>query len=807
MSIAPSPDSELIEPAVPIPFQRRRRSLLAPPTQLTPLFGRDAEVVAISALLAKGDVRLITLVGPGGIGKTRLALGIAAEAARAFDDLVAWADVTTATTPEAVAATLAQSVGVVDTGSAPTIQSLKVALRDDRMLLVVDNFEQALDAAPLLSDLLMACPGVSILITSRALLRIAGEYPIDVPPLAIVQDPVQAMTSPEPAPAVHLFAQRAASVSPSFALTPDNTPIVAEICRRLDGLPLAIELAAARVNHLPLPDLRDRLDHSLAILTVAARGAPDRHRTMRDAIAWSYDLLAADQQLLFRNLAVFADGFTLEAAEAVAGTCSNVLANLGVLVDNSLIRLEPPLQSGARYSMLQTVFEFAIEQLDVGDDPSVWRRHAEYFAELAANAEPNYFGDRPGYERTGIEREVANLRAARAWAVEHGEADMALRLTAALLDPHHITGDSAREQWEWTQRAIALPGGSPQAKAAALSVAVWATQIRSDEFDVRSFGEAALDLARSVGDELGIANAASALGTVKLHAGDVEGARQLLTEALDGFRQVGASGRSAWTLCHLAFLDTHDAIDEGGEVEKLEGALARYEEALAIFRDLAHIRGVVRALHGIAYVTFKKRDLPEALVKTQEVLAMEWEQRWPVIFSYQEDIADIAGRTGQPATAARLYGAADAQRAKLGLPIDPPFRAEYERDVAVARQALDETAFAAHWAAGQSLTEEQAVAEALSVTIPDELDIGGASVATPVSLSPRELEVLRLLASGLSDRAIADALFIGQRTVNTHVGHVLAKLGVRKRAAAVAAAVAAGMLDPDSVGKNASEAE
>ncbi len=806
MSTAMNPAGEPDEQSQPIPLQRRRLRVVAPPMQLTPLLGREAEVAAVSALLARDDVRLVNLIGPGGVGKTRLALGVAA-AAEAFDHQIAWAPVATATTPEAVAAVLAQAVGLTETGASSTIAALKVALRDARLLLVIDNFEQALDAAPLVSDLLMACPGVSIIVTSRALLRIAGEHPIDVPPLAIVPDPLQAMTSPDLAPAVQLFAQRATSVFPSFALRPENTSIVAEICRRLDGLPLAIELAAARVNHLPLPDLRDRLDHSLALLTVAARGVPDRHRTMRDAIAWSYDLLAADQQLLFRSLAVFTDGFTLEAAEAVAGTGSSVLADLGVLVDNSLIRLESPLQRGARYSMLQTVREFAIEQLNVSDDPSLWRRHAAYFAELAANAEPSYFGDRPGYERTGIEREVANLQAARAWAVEHGEADMALRLTAALLDPHQITGDSAREQWEWTQRAITLPGGSPQSQAAALSVAVWATQIRSDEFDVGAFGETALELARRVGDDLGIANAASALGTVKLHAGDVEGARKLLTEALDRFRQVGASGRSAWTLCHLAFLDTHDAIDEGGKVEKLDGALARYDEALAIFRDLAHIRGIVRALHGIAYVTFKKRDLPGALVRTQEVLAMEWEQRWPVLFSYQEDIADIAGRTGQPATAARLYGAADAQRARLGLPIDPPFRAEYERDVAVARQALGETDFATHWAAGQLLTEKQAVTEALSVSIPDELDAMGASVATPVNLSRRELEVLRLMASGLSDRAIAETLFIGQRTVNTHVAHVLAKLGVRKRAAAVTAAVAAGMLDPDSVGQNSSEAK
>jgi DNA-binding CsgD family transcriptional regulator len=254
-------------------------------------------------------------------------------------------------------------------------------------------------------------------------------------------------------------------------------------------------------------------------------------------------------------------------------------------------------------------------------------------------------------------------------------------------------------------------------------------------------------------------------------------------------------GSLGWTLCHLAYLDSHDAVDEGGDPGALARALARYEEALTIFRGIGHPRGIARSLHGVAYVTYKLRDLPRALTSTQEVLLLDWERRWPVLFAYLEDIADIAGRIGQPETAARLYGAADAQRQQLGLPIDPPFRAEYERDVAVARRALGEAAFAAAWAAGRALSDEQAVAEALAVSI---------QPASPSqhSLTPRELEVLRMLAAGHSDRAIADALFIGERTVNTHVARVFDKLGVRTRAAAVTAALAAGLIEPDSVGTN-----
>jgi predicted ATPase len=232
-----------------------------------------------SGLLARGEARLVTLIGPGGIGKTRLALGIATACAPAFEDQVAWVPVATATTPDAVAAALAQAVGIVETGSNPTIEVLKTALRDVRLLMAVDNFEQALDAAPVLTNLLQSCPGLSILVTSRALLRVAGEQSLEVPPLATAPAPSDPAAAGDVAPAVRLFAQRATSVLPSFALTPENFPVVEEICRRLDGLPLAIELAAARANALPLPDLRDRLDARLALLTGGARDMPARHRT------------------------------------------------------------------------------------------------------------------------------------------------------------------------------------------------------------------------------------------------------------------------------------------------------------------------------------------------------------------------------------------------------------------------------------------------------------------------------------------------------------------------------------------------
>lgn len=308
MSTVPRRDDDWSESLSPLPLHHRRLRLSPPPVSLTSLLGRDDDIAAAVDLMVRESARLVTLIGPGGIGKTRLAVGIADACSGAFEHQVAWAPVATVSTPESVATALAHAVGLTEAGSTPTIEALHAALRDARLLMVIDNFEQAIDAAPLLTSLLQSCPKLSLLVTSRAVLRVAGEHPLEVPPLATRPDPADAVGTSDIAPAVRLFSQRAKSVLPSFELTAETIPIVGEVCRRLDGLPLAIELAAARMNHLPLRDLRDRLDSRLAMLAGGARDMPARHRTMRDAIAWSYDLLGEEEQALFRNLAVFVGG-------------------------------------------------------------------------------------------------------------------------------------------------------------------------------------------------------------------------------------------------------------------------------------------------------------------------------------------------------------------------------------------------------------------------------------------------------------------------------------------------------------------
>lgn len=790
MSTAPSPDGGRNEPPSPIQFPRRLLRLLTPPRRLTAMLGRESEVAAVAALLADDTVRLVTLVGPGGIGKTRLALGVAAVIAETFEDQVAWADVTTAATPEAVAAALAQAVGLTETGDAPVVESLMFALRDARLLLIIDNFEQVLGAAPLLRDLLLACPLLTLLVTSRALLRIAGEHPFDVRPLSTAAT----SSGSETAPAVELFAQRAATVYPAFGLTSDNVPIVTDICQKLDGLPLAIELAAARANHLPLPVLRDRLDRRLPLLTIAERGAPDRHRTMHDAIAWSYDQLTVEQQTLFRCLAVFSGGFTLDAAEAVAGDAPNLLSILGVLVDNSLVRLESQDQVGARYTMLETIREFAAAQLAASGDDIPRRRHAEHYLSLALWVGRTYWGDEPGDARAQVRIEEANLRAAVGWALAHGEVDMATHLAIAMFDPLSHTGDNGREQRTLLRRALALPGGSPAARAFALTRC--AALVRLDQLaEGIELAEEALGLAYRHGDAFGMAESQRVLGNIAIHTGDRARARSCLLDALARFRELGMQGRVGWTLHHLSVLE-----GIGAEAEPALAA-AYCEEGLAIFRDLEHLRGVEATLSLCAECAFKDGDLAASLASAREGFAMVSSSSWS--YDYLDRIADIARSIGLAEVAARLYGAAAELRDRAARPIEPGFRAGHEARVDLARLALGEEAFAAAYAAGRLLSPRQVETEALAVTV--------SPVAAPDSgaprgaLSPREFEVMRMLAAGLSDRAIADALFIGERTVNTHVARVFAKLGVRNRAAAVTAAVAAGLVDPDSIGKGAAQ--
>ncbi|HEY7118703.1 MAG TPA: LuxR C-terminal-related transcriptional regulator, partial [Tepidisphaeraceae bacterium] len=753
----------------------------------------------------------VTLTGPGGVGKTRLALRVAADMAADFSDGVAFVDLAAIREPEFVAPAIAQALGVRRADDQPALATLKAVLRLRELLLVLDNFEQVVDAAPVVSELLQACPRLTALVTSRALLHLSGERAAPVPPLAL---PVGADGGGLPSladlgevEAVRLFVERSRAVQPAFALTAQNAHAVVEICTRLDGLPLAIELAAARGALFSPSALLARLERRLPMLTAGPRDLPSRQQTMRGAITWSYDLLASAEQAVFRRLAVFVGGCTLVAAEAVCGGTegpreANVEGNEGLAGLDIVASIESLTQQGLlqvatmpddgeetavpRLTLLETVREFAAEELAASGDGEAVRRHAAYYLALAIRAEQTYWGDAPGDWRATMQAELGNLRAALTWATAHGRTDTALQLASAMIAPHWISGDHAREQQEWVRRALAMPGGTAQNRMKALTSAAWLVGAQHDRAEGRALAEAALALGQQLGDELGIAKVSFVLGYSSFHHGDVASSRRCLIEALTGFRAQHARARAAWALCYLASLDSRLAIDEGGDAADLVRATGSYQEALSTFRDADHVRGEARALRGLASVAYKQRDLRRALALTHEVLSLAWAQGWPV-YVYLEDIGDVAGRVGMPEVAARLYGVAHEERERYGRPIPPVFREEVERDMTVARRALGDAAFAAAWADGRALPLDKAVAEALAFA-------GADHGPQRFALSPREREVLPLLADGKTAREIGAALFLSHRTVENHIANLCAKLGVRTRAEAIEIARAAGLL-------------
>ena len=667
--------------------------------------GRQHELDVLLAALRSREARLVTLTGTGGIGKTRLAFEAAAQCETEFGDgfrVVALADIREASH---VAAAIARALGVRAERDS-TFAALVRQLRARQLLLVLDTFEHLLDAAPILVDLLAMCPGLKALVTSRAPLRVSGEHQITVPPLPV--PPADALGA-APAdlaqwPSVELLVVRIRAVIPTFDLDDANAMAMRDISRRLAGIPLAIELAARRTKHMSVLALRDQLIDRLDVLTAGARDLPPRQQTMRATVAWSYELLDEGARRLFRTLAVFAGGCSIEGARAVgAGTPQATLEAMSVLVDHSLVTLDATAQ-GDRYLMLDVIRAFAAEAArEAGDLDLAGERHAAHFLELARSARPHLLGEDQDVWHARLDRDHDNLRAALQRLLERGDADSSLRLTGALWMFWRQHGDFA-EGRRWLRRALSQEGGTAGARAEALWGAAWLAYHQGDYVAMRALADEHLALARAHTDEPAIRNALTEQGMLLMVEGRYADSLAAFREALDIARRVGGDWILALSLFNLGHATTH-----AGDLVEGERLL---REALRHFTAIGDRRFAARSNAQLAVASLIRHDAEAARRLASESLSAfaRVGEGWGIA----EGLEIASAVEGDPRAAARLAGAAERLREETAtepMPFDwaviGPLREEM-------RALAGDAAWDEAWQAGRRMAVGEAVGLALA---------------------------------------------------------------------------------------------
>ena len=793
------------------PIARNKTQNITPTNfthNLTSFIGRKKELAQVHQLLAQ--TRLLTLTGVGGCGKTRLARQIATELAsnQTFEDGIWFVELAALRDPALVPVEVAQILKVRETFEQSVLDSLTDYLADRRLLIVLDNCEHVLTAcAELAEKLLLTCSQLRILGTSREPLGVPGETTFLVPSLSL-PDAVHrpSISTLEGFDALTLFVERAKSVLPSFEPTEPNMEAIFHVCRRLDGIPLAIELAASRVNVLTVEQISARLDDRFSLLTASNRAAVlPRHKTLREAIDWSYELLSEEERILFRRLAVFAGDFTLDAVEAICSgegiERSEILDALARLVNKSLVAAELLEQREARYHFLETIRQYAFNLLrESGEENKLRSRHLAWYLAFAEARKLQWRGPRQKELFNQLETEHDNLRAALEWSKRDIDSIQAGLLLGSALWRFWEIQNHLREGLQQLIELLALPNAQAHtvARAKALYGAGYLAMMQGPEKEYsgsQTFLEESLGIAHELKEPHLIATAIYGFGVVARVRGDSERAEELLRESLNSFRHLGDQVGTYISLYNLA-----EAATARGDLEQAEKL---HMESLALKRAQNDEWSVANSLWSLGTIARLQNNIPRALELLQESL---------ILFQKIGDTANIAlclreysalaALRGQSQLAVQLYAVADTALENLGYSSDHAVRAENQNPLSNVRARMGETRFQAAWETGRLLTLEQAIEQARSLgsRLEQKIDSqsqiirGEKDQTLVIALNERELEVLRLIAEGLSNHEIAERLVIALSTVKWHINNLFGKLGVRSRTQAIAQAKELGLL-------------